>query len=278
MSPFITSLGTGSMGSSLLQGMLAAGEDVVSPDRVLATTRSEASARALSEELSVPAVSLEADPDANRSAVRKADFVFLGVKPWMIRETLADLVGALPSDAVIVSMAAGFSLDQLQALVPENPVVRIMPNTPSSIGKGVIAVAAGAGVSEAQIAQLEELLAGAGAVFTVTEDQIGAMTGIAGSGVAYFFYLAEQMVSAGVELGLDEDTARAMVVATAEGAGSLLERRPDPAALRTAVTSKGGTTHAAITSFADAGLPQIVKNAAQAAYDRGKEMEQENAS
>ncbi len=274
MTPVIAFLGTGSMGGALLDGILSS--DGVARDRVHATTKSEASARALAERLDVPARSLEDDPDANREAVHGADYVFLGVKPWMLAETLADLTGALPDSAVIVSMAAGFSTVQIQQLAPHNPVVRIMPNTPSAIGKGVIALAPAADVSRDAVDELTTLLAGAGEVFEVTEEQIGAMTGISGSGVAYFFYLAEALVKAGVDLGLDEDTARAMVVQTAAGAGALLARDKDPEALRKAVTSKGGTTHAAITSLADAGFEGIVAAAAAAARDRATEMEAEN--
>ncbi|WAL39070.1 pyrroline-5-carboxylate reductase [Brevibacterium sp. BRM-1] len=276
MTPTIAFLGTGNMGAALLAGILAAGEDHVARDRVHATTKSEESARALAERLDVPATSLESEPDANREAVDGADFVFLGVKPWMMRGTLADLAGALPARAVIVSMAAGFSAAQIQELAPDNPVVRIMPNTPSALGRGVIALAAGEGVDEDQRAQLSALLSGAGEVFEVSEEQIGAMTGISGSGVAYFFYLAEALVAAGVELGLDEETARGMVVQTAVGAGALLADGGDPAALRNAVTSKGGTTHAAITALADADFEAVVARAATAARDRAAEMEAEN--
>lgn len=271
-------IGTGSMGGALLTGMLAAGESAgASAQRTVATTKSAASAQGLRERLGVTALALDDDGEANAAAVRDADFVFLGVKPWLIRETLNELRDVLSPNQVLVSMAAGISLATLEELAPSNPVVRIMPNTPSSIGHGVIALAPDAAVTPDQVSTLHALLSGAGQVFEVTEAQLGAMIGIAGSGVAYFFLLAEEMVKAGVQLGLDQETARQMVVGTAEGAGRLLATDPDPAKLRAAVTSKGGTTHAAITRLQQAGLEGIVGEAAKAAAARASEMEQENA-
>ena len=286
MSLRIAMIGTGSMGGALLSGMLAAADSSsadaadmrgVPPANARATTKSQASAEALAQRTGVATTALDSDPAANRSAVAGADFVFLGVKPWMIADTLTDLAPSLEPEQVIVSMAAGVSIETLAQLVPDNPIVRIMPNPPAEIGRGVIALAPASRVPAARGEELSGLLSGAGRVFAMSEEQIGAMIGISGSGVAYFFLLAEEMVKAGVDLGLSEDTAREMVVATARGAGSLLALKQDPAALRQAVTSKGGTTHAAIETFRAHDLEATVKAAAQAAYNRAQAMERENA-
>lgn len=146
--------------------------------------------------------------------------------------------------------------------------MRIMPNTPSAIGHGVIALAPTAEVTAASVDTLKSLLSGAGLVVDLDESQIPAMTGISGSGVAYFFLLAEAMIAAGVKQGLSEDVARQMVVATADGAGRLLTEKPDPAAQRQAVSSKGGTTLAGLQQFLDSGIFDIAEAAAQAAADR----------
>lgn len=267
--PRLAFIGTGSMGGSLLSGVLSSGLDA---EAVVATTHSAASAARTQESLGVRTLSLEADPRANAKAVPDADFVFLGVKPWMIVDTLTDLAPDLRPGTTVVSMAAGKTIAQIAALVPEAHVVRIMPNTPSSIGSGVVALSPDADVPAEAVHTLETLLSGAGRVFTLPEDEIDAMIGVSGSGVAYFFLLAEAMVDAGVELGLDRETARNMVVATAEGAGKLLATDPDPAKLRSAVTSKGGTTYAALSTFEDAGIRELVVKAARAAHDRSIEM------
>ncbi|GAA1636310.1 MULTISPECIES: pyrroline-5-carboxylate reductase [Brevibacterium] len=271
----IASIGTGNMGTALITGILTADPSI----EVRATTQSAASAQTLAAALPDAVVtSVEENPEANREAVAGADFVFLGVKPWMMAETLRELAPALSPDSVLVSMAAGVAAADLKKLAPGSPIVRIMPNTPSSIGYGVIALAPAPGVDPTATATLRTLLSGAGLVVPLAEAEIPAMTGISGSGVAYFFLLAEAMIEAGVTLGLTAETAAKMVVATADGAGRLLADNPDPAVLRQAVSSKGGTTLAALNTFIDAGIFDITEAAVTAAADRSLEMERENAA
>lgn len=265
-------IGTGSMGTALLAGVIAGGFD---PAEIIATTKSADSARQLERAHGVRALALDDDPDANRSAAAEADCVLLGVKPWMVKDTAAEVGAAMAADAILVSMAAGVTLEQLAAASGCEAVVRIMPNTPCQIGCGVISLSPAEAVSPDRVETLRQLLSGAGDVVPLDEDLIPAMTGISGSGVAYFFLLAEEMVKAGVAMGLDEQTAAGMVVRTAEGAGRLLAKHPDPEALRTAVTSTGGTTHAAITTFQAAGFTGLVERAAQAAGRRAVEMAEE---
>ncbi|MBM6591100.1 pyrroline-5-carboxylate reductase [Brevibacterium sp. RIT 803] len=270
----IASIGTGNMGSALIKGILSADEKL----DVRATTNSAASAKRLAAELpSATIISVDDDAEANQKAAAGADFVFLGVKPWMMADTLRELSPSLDANTVLVSMAAGVAMDDLATLAPQNPIVRIMPNTPSAIGHGVIALAPSAEVDETTVDTLRTLLSGAGLVVALEEAQIPAMTGISGSGVAYFFLLAETMIAAGVKMGLSEETATQMVVATADGAGRLLSEKPDPSAQRQAVSSKGGTTLAGLQTFIDAGLFDIAEAAAQAAGDRSLEMEKENS-
>ncbi|AOP52755.1 MAG: pyrroline-5-carboxylate reductase [Brevibacterium aurantiacum] len=270
----IASIGTGNMGTALLKGILSADEKL----DVRATTNSAASAKRLAAELpNATVTSVEDDAEANRKAAEGADFVFLGVKPWMMAETVRDLAPSLNADSVLVSMAAGVAMADLATLAPQNPIVRIMPNTPSSIGHGVIALAPSAEVDDTIVDTLRTLLSGAGLVVALDESEIPAMTGISGSGVAYFFLLAETMIAAGVKMGLSEETAKQMVVATADGAGRLLTEKPDPSAQRQAVSSKGGTTLAGLQTFIDAGLFDTTEAAVQAAGNRSLEMEKENS-
>lgn len=261
------------MGRALIGGMLKAG--ALKPEKVTVTANSQASADSLAEELGCTALALESSASANRDAIGDADIVFLGVKPWMVMDTLNDIEPALADNAVVVSMAAGVSTEAMHKAVPNNPIVRIMPNTPSSIGHGVISISPDENTPQEVVDELTHMLSAAGEVFPLPEDKIGAMTGISGSGVAYFFLLAEEMVKAGEKLGLDHETSRAMVAKTIEGAGRLVAENPDPQELREAVTSKGGTTHAAITTFQDADFEGLVAKAAKAASDRADEMRQE---
>ncbi|WP_291793381.1 pyrroline-5-carboxylate reductase [Brevibacterium sp.] len=269
----IAFIGTGNMGGALLRGILAGGQE---PGGVTATTRGAASAEELAAELGIRALSLEADPTANRTAVTGADLVFLGVKPWMLADTLTEVRDALAPGAVLVSMAAGVDAATIRRAAPGHPVVRIMPNTPCAVGAGVISLAPDAQVPADVVEELTALLTPVGLVVPVEEAQLPLLTGISGSGVAYFFQLAEHLVDTAVAQGLDAEVAARTVAATAAGAGRLLADRPEPAALRTAVTSKGGTTAAALDAFAAGGFAQLVENAVQAAEDRSLEMEAEN--
>lgn len=270
----LTFLGAGSMNGSILRGVLAAGTEA---GRVRATTRSASSAEALHEEIGVEVFAGESDREANTKAVAGADVVLLGVKPYAILDLAREIAPALDPATVVVSVAAGVTLDALQKALPDGqPVVRCMPNTPSSVGRGALSVTPGEHTSAEQLARVRELLSTVGTVVEVPEHLIRAVTGVSGSGPAYVFYLAEAMQQAGERLGLDPETARVLAKETVSGAGELL--RPDdadPAALRRAVTSPGGTTEQAITTFDEKGLREIVAAGAEASAAKGDEMEKE---
>ena len=270
----LTFLGAGSMNGSILRGVLAAGTEA---GGVRATTRSASSADALHEETGVEVFAGESDPEANRKAVAGADIVLLGVKPYAILDLAREVAPALDPSTVVVSVAAGVTLDALQKALPDGqPVVRCMPNTPSSVGRGALSVTPGEHTSAEQLAQVKDVLSTVGTVVEVPEHLIRAVTGVSGSGPAYVFYLAEAMQQAGEKLGLDPETARVLAKETVSGAGELLAPDDaDPAALRRAVTSPGGTTEQAITTFDEKGLRDIVAAGAEASATKGDEMEKE---
>ena len=270
----LTFLGAGSMNGSILRGVLAAGTEA---GGVRATTRSASSAEALHRETGVEVFAGESDPEANRKAVAGADIVLLGVKPYAILDLAREVAPALDPSTVVVSVAAGVTLDALQRALPDGqPVVRCMPNTPSSVGRGALSVTPGEHTSAEQLAQVKDVLSTVGTVVEVPEHLIRAVTGVSGSGPAYVFYLAEAMQQAGEKLGLDPETARVLAKETVSGAGELLAPEDaDPAALRRAVTSPGGTTEQAITTFDEKGLRDIVAAGAEASATKGDEMEKE---
>lgn len=270
----LTFLGAGSMNGSILRGVLAAGTEA---GGVRATTRSASSAEALHRETGVEVFAGESDPEANRKAVAGADVVLLGVKPYAILDLAREVAPALDPSTVVVSVAAGVTLDALEKALPDGqPVVRCMPNTPSSVGRGALSVTPGEHTSAEQLAQVKDVLATVGTVVEVPEHLIRAVTGVSGSGPAYVFYLAEAMQQAGEKLGLDPETARVLAKETVSGAGELLAPDDaDPAALRRAVTSPGGTTEQAITTFDEKGLRDIVAAGAEASATKGDEMEKE---
>lgn len=200
--------------------------------------------------------------------------VLLAVKPQML-PALGEQVAGRVGDRVVISIMAGTPGARVrERLGPGVRVVRAMPNLPATIGRGVTALCLSAGAREGDDALARRLFACAGpAVVTVDESMMDAFTAVAGSGPAYLFYLAEAMAGAAESLGFDRGTAMAIVRQTIAGAGLLLaESGATPGELRAAVTSRGGTTAAALAVMDEAGVMAAVQRAIRAARDRGAEL------
>ncbi|GGG55323.1 pyrroline-5-carboxylate reductase [Kocuria dechangensis] len=274
MTPVLAFLGCGSMNGSILRGVLASGVPV---DRVRATVRSAESARPLEEQTGVRPYVTGEDPEANRRAAREADVVLLGVKPVGVLELAREIAPALRPGTVVASVAAGISIAALERALPEGqPVVRTMPNTPSSVRRGVVSVTPGSATTPEQTAAVRRVLEAVGTVVEVPEEHVDAVTGVSGSGPAYVFLLAEALQQAGERMGLPADVARVLARETVSGAGELLRPEDaDPAALRRAVTSPKGTTDRAIRTFQENGFEDLVAAAAQASADRSAELTRE---
>jgi pyrroline-5-carboxylate reductase len=261
-------LGTGKMGGAILRGVHRPGVDVAG---IRATTRTEHAAESLRAE-GVEAQSLEVNPEANAWAVAEADVVILGVKPPYIVDLASSVSSHLADDAVVVSVAAGITTDQIEQVVSQ-PVVRSMPNTPSQIGLGVTGVAAGSRANSDQLQVVSDVFSQVGSVVVVDEDQINALSAISGSGPAYVFYLAEKLMDLAVARGFSVDQAKVMVEGTLLGAATLLHQSTDSAEeLRRAVTSPGGTTEQAIGAFDNRNIGGILEEALTRAVARAEEM------
>lgn len=278
--PRIAILGLGSMTGAILTGLLAA--SVTTPERVVATTRTAASAQRQGERFpGVQVLSGEQEADANLTAVAEADVVLLGVKPKDIVVTARQIAPALRPKAVVVSVAAGVRAETLAGALPEGqPLVRTMPNTPLTVGSGVVGVAPAAGVTADQRALVESLFSGSGVVVPVSEEQLPAVVAASGSAPAYVFLLAEAIAVHAVELGLSAEAAEAMAAATVKGAGAMLvdavtSGEQTAEGLRRAVMSPNGTTERAITAFEDGGFAGLVADAMDAAARRDEEMGRE---
>lgn len=259
-------VGGGVMGSALAEAVRAAGYGsgdvvVVEPD--------PARAAAL-------AVAADVTVQVDLGVVPEAQVVVLAVKPHVVPHVLAQVASGLAPGALVVSVAAGVPLAVYErALPPGTPVVRVMPNTPALVGKGVAALAAGTAATEEHLATAERLLAATGLVVRVAEPDLDAVTAVSGSGPAYAFYLIDAMAEAGVLLGLSRDLALRLAAATVEGAGALAVRTGDhPAVLRERVSSPGGTTVAAVAELDAHGVRAGVVAAARAAHARSVELGQ----
>lgn len=267
--PPLAVIGGGNMAHAILHGAAAAG--VLDLSRCVVADPSE-ERRALfpvSAGSASEAVTLAGDGAA----------VLLAVKPQLLKTVADELAAAGVSlrGRLVVSILAGTTIEKIERLMPGARVVRTMPNTPAQVGLGVTAVCGSAGSTVQDVAAVCALFESVGSVIELDESLMDAFTGVAGSGPAYVFLLAEALAAGGVAAGLavnDADrAARRMIL----GAATLLERSERSAAeLREAVTSRGGTTAAALDVFESASFRETVRRAVEAARDRGRELSEQD--
>lgn len=207
-----------------------------------------------------------------------SDVIVLAVKPQQMKDVASGLVPHLGGRPLVLSIAAGIrAVDLARWLGGYANLVRTMPNTPALVGKGMTGLVAMDGVADAQKQMAEAIMRAVGQVVWLDrEELIDPVTAVSGSGPAYVFYFIEAMVQAAEEMGLTAEQGRQMAVATFEGAAALAASSEDPVSvLRERVTSKGGTTYAALTSMEAAGVKQSIITAMKAAAARGKELGEE---
>ena len=267
----IAILGTGSMGKAILSGLLAAG---TSPSNIRVTTKSQASADAITSSHEIQAAALDSDSTANSSTAKDAELVILAVKPVMILETLKEVSAVLKPNCLVVSVAAGITTAAMEQQLSGNAaVVRAMPNTPSVVGLGVTGISKGSKVSDEQLDLAVKLFSSVGKVLVVDESKIDALSTISGSGPAYVFYFAEKLIAAAKSLGFSEQEASLMVKETFLGSATLLATSSSsPVELRQQVTSPNGTTMQATGRFDEADLEKVFIEATEAALARAKEL------
>jgi pyrroline-5-carboxylate reductase len=260
----IAILGGGKMGEALLSGLLRSGTP---PADLVVSEKHEERARHLAGEYGVDAVSVA-------EAAKRAETLIIAVKPQDMQSLLDELSPALPDDRLVVSVAAGIPTAFIEARLPSGAaVVRVMSNTPVLVDEAMSAVSGGSHATEVHLGRTEELLGHVGKVLRVPESQLDAVTALSGSGPAYFFYLVEAMVDAGILLGLPRAVAHDLIVQTAVGAAVMLrDTKEHPVALREAVTSPAGTTIAAIKELERHGVRAAFLAALEAARDRSQEL------
>lgn len=208
-------------------------------------------------------------------AVAASSVIVLAVKPQQMREVAAQLQPHLGDDTLLLSIAAGIRGADLSRWLDGYPaIVRAMPNTPALIKKGITGMVAMAGVSEEQKELADDVMRAVGdTLWLEDEGQIDAVTAVSGSGPAYVFYFLEAMQQAAGEMGLAPEEGRQLALATFMGAARLAAQSDEELeVLRQRVTSKGGTTHAAITSMEAAGVKEAIVAAMKAAQARGREL------
>jgi pyrroline-5-carboxylate reductase len=257
-------IGAGVMGEALISALISAG---VSPHSITISEKRDDRAKELVHKYGIEVEALEAN-------VSKAEVLLLVVKPQDIFTLLTDMGDFINPSTLVVSFAAGKRIDFISSLLGgKNPVIRVMPNTPTLVGEGMAAMSLGPHVTPAHSSFVRQFLEATGRVIELDESLQDAVTAVSGSGPAYFFNFVEAMVKAGTELGLPSEVATELTIQTIVGAAKLLATSgKSPATLRENVTSPHGTTAAALASFADSDLTGIVKKAMVAARDRSQEL------
>jgi len=257
-------IGAGVMGEALISALISYG---VKPEFITISEKRDERAAELIAKYSIKAAPLAAN-------VSSADALLLVVKPQDMGAVLEEIKSSINPVAVVITFAAGKTISFISnGLGTGNPVVRVMPNTPTLVGAGMAAASMGAGVTDAQKGFVLGFLAATGKVIEVGEELQDAVTATSGSGPAYFFAFVEAMVAGAKELGLSDADATTLTVQTIVGAAKLLDESGKSATtLRENVTSPNGTTAAALASFGSSDLNSMVAKAMKAARDRSQEL------
>jgi len=269
--PTIGFIGAGNMAEAIARGLLRTA--MYQPADISATDPSPERQRLFADDLGIACVS-------GCTGAAGADIVILAVKPFIMGDALAQIKQSVRPGTLLISIAAGISCGFIEQAVasPANPtprLIRVMPNTPMLVGKGMSALCRGSAATEHDVITAERMFAAGGKTVRVTEDLIDAVTAVSGSGPAYFFYMTEVLAQAGVKAGLTEAQAGLLARQTVIGSAALLEQSPDsPAELRRKVTTPNGTTQAAIEALqGGAGnFAELVGQAVQAAARRSREL------
>jgi pyrroline-5-carboxylate reductase len=260
----IAILGGGKIGEALLSGLLR-GERT--PDDIVVSEKHPERSAYLAQTYGVEITDVP-------GAVKRATTLLIAVKPQDIDKLLAEMAPVIEPRHLVVSVAAGVTTRHVERALPDGlPVVRCMPNTPALVDQAMTAVAGGAHAADEHLAVAESLLGAVGRVVRVPESQLDAVTALSGSGPAYFFYLVEAMIDAGILLGLPRTLATELIVQSAIGSAVMLRDSGEhPVQLREAVTSPGGTTIAAIRELEVHGVRAALLAAIEAACKRSREL------
>ena len=264
MANHIGVIGAGVMGEALIAALIRSG---VNPSEITFAEKREDRAEELATRYSIIHQNLT-------DVAASSQTILLVVKPQDMQATLADLAPHVSADALIISFAAGKTIASIATgLGKANPIVRVMPNTPALIGKGASGYSLGAGVTAEQQTFVSNFLAATGKAIEVPEALQDSVTATSGSGPAYFFAFVEAMIAGAEALGLSHEDATLLTIQTIVGAAALLDQSGDsPTTLREKVTSPNGTTAAALASFGQSGLKEIVAQAMAAAAKRSQEL------
>lgn len=257
-------VGGGAMAGAILAGLKNAGKDL---SQVHLYDPSQTRMEELKKSFGLIPVTSSAEGAAD------ADIVILAVKPQVLLEVLEEIQPSLRAETVVASIAAGITLSSLEKALPNQKVVRVMPNTPLMIGEGMSGICGGRLAELADVEAVTEIFSASGKTLIVPEKQMDALSGISGCGPAFTYLFIEALMDAGVLNGLSRKDALLLAAQTVQGsARMILETGEEPAALKGQVTSPGGTTIAGVCEMEKAGVRGTMMEAVTATVKRSKEL------
>jgi len=264
--PNIGFIGAGNMATALVKGLTQSG--VYNTDQLVVSDKEEEPLKSISSQFGLRCCF------SNRDLVHECSIVVLSVKPQNIRDVLEEVKEKVREEHLFVSIAAGIPLSMIRAIIGRDiPLIRVMPNTPSLIQKGISALAGGDLAGPKHMEMARTIFGAVGDTVEVDESMMDAVTALSGSGPGYVFRMMECMVDAGVSVGLERDTSLRLVVQTFLGAAHLAkESEHSLARLREMVTSPGGTTAEGLSIFDRMGLEDMTIKAVGAACKRSVEL------
>lgn len=256
-------IGAGEMGGSIIRGLLKTG---FQPQQLLASVRTPDSANRLANTLGIAAYT------DNKRVISAADRLFLAVKPAQMPDVLAEIASASVLPKPLISMALGWTVEKIQHILPGWPVVRIMPNTPLSVGEGVTLFEFSTQVTPEVRREVQNLFARMGRVFEITSAQFEAATALSGSGPAFVYDFIDALAQAGVAQGLDEDLSRQLAMQTVLGAAKMVKQtQANPAQLARQVATPGGCTAAGMEVLISSDLKEVLRETLLATARKAKE-------
>ncbi|MGM0501171.1 MAG: pyrroline-5-carboxylate reductase [Bacillota bacterium] len=261
-------IGAGSMAEALIKGVLA--KEIIVPSNIYISDINQTRLEELKSEYGVTTAA------NNTELVKEVDYIILAVKPQIIKAVLADVGTEITAQQKVFSIAAGVETKQIEQLLNQVPVVRLMPNTPALIGEAAIAYSLGEYASNSEIEFVEQFFSVVGEVLKVKETLMDAVTGLSGSGPAYIYLIIEAFSDAGVNMGLPRDKSTKLALQTIIGAAKMVKETDlHPGELKDMVTSPGGTTIKGMQQLEEAGLRGILYQTVEAATNKSKELKKE---
>lgn len=257
-------IGGGNMAEALIKGIRGKGQGA--KEEIIVSEPMEERRKYLEQTYGIKSTS------SNKEVAASCSIIILAVKPQNMETVINEIAEVITEDKTVVSIAAGISLSYLQSRLKTKRLIRVMPNTPALVQKGMSVMSRCEFFPDKDINTVEEIFTSVGRVITLSEKYMNAVTALSGSGPAFIAFFVESMIDAGINMGLSRESSAELAIQTLIGTAKLLEAGMQPDKLREMVTSPGGTTVAGLKVFVERDMKGMVSNAMQSALKRAEEL------